>query len=94
MKQTDYCINLMEYSGTSIHECLSSRTNRFTNKFSKQKKSQVMNSVSSNEHASQQQRMATSWEYQRESVSCCVTFAQYTQFWFTNISASRNELNL
>jgi hypothetical protein len=34
--------------------------------------------VSSNEHASRQQRLATSWEYCRENVSCCVTFAQYT----------------
>jgi hypothetical protein len=38
----------------------------------------VTNSVSSNEHASRQQRLATSWEYWRESVSCCVTFTQYT----------------
>jgi hypothetical protein len=32
--------------------------------------------VSSKEHASRQQRLATSWEYRRESVSYCVTFAQ------------------
>jgi hypothetical protein len=38
----------------------------------------VTNGVSSYEHASRQQRLATSWEYQRESVICCVTFAQYT----------------
>jgi hypothetical protein len=74
------------YSGTSGHERLSSRTNRFTNKFSEQKTSRVTNGVSSNEHASLQQRLVTSWEYRRESVSCCVTFAQYTQFRFTNIS--------
>jgi hypothetical protein len=66
------------YSGTSVHERLSSRTNRFTNKFSEQKTSRITNGVSSNEHASRQQRLATSWEYRRESVSCCVTFAQYT----------------
>jgi hypothetical protein len=42
------------------------------------KKSRVTNSVSSNEHASQQQWLATSCEYRRESVSCCATFAQYT----------------
>jgi hypothetical protein len=66
------------YSGTSVHERLSLRTNRFTNKFSEQKPSRVTNGISSNEHASRQQRLATSWEYRRESVSCCVTFAQYT----------------
>jgi hypothetical protein len=44
----------------------------------RKKKSRVTNSVSSNEHGSRQQRLATSWEYRRESVSCCVTFAQYT----------------
>jgi hypothetical protein len=42
------------------------------------KTSRVTNGVSSNEHASRQQRLATSWEYRRESVSCCVTLAQYT----------------
>jgi hypothetical protein len=68
----------MWYSGTSVHECLSSQTYQFTNKFAEKKKSQVTNGVSSNEHASWQQRLATSWEYQRESISCCVTFAQYT----------------
>jgi hypothetical protein len=51
---------------------------RFTNKFSEQKTSQVTYGVLSNEHASRQQRLATCWEYWRESVSCCVTFAQYT----------------
>jgi hypothetical protein len=66
------------YSGTSVHERLSSRTNRFMNKFSEQKTSRVTNGVSRNEHASRQQRLATSWEYRRESVSCCVIFAQYT----------------
>jgi hypothetical protein len=38
----------------------------------------VTNGVSSNEHARRQQRLSTSWEYRRESVSCRVTFAQYT----------------
>jgi hypothetical protein len=42
------------------------------------KKSRVTNGVSSNEHASRQQWLATSWEYQRESISCCLTFAQCT----------------
>jgi hypothetical protein len=60
--------NTLKYSGTSVHERLSSRT----------KKSRVTNGVSSNEHASRQQRLATSWEYRRESVSCCVRFAQFT----------------
>jgi hypothetical protein len=67
-----------EYSETSVHERLSSRTNRLTNKFSEQKTSRVTNGVLSNEHASRQQRLATSWENRRESVSCCVTFAQYS----------------
>jgi hypothetical protein len=62
----------------SVHERLSSRTNRFTKNFPEKKTSRVTNGVSSNEHASRQQRLATSWEYRRESVSCCVTFAQYT----------------
>jgi hypothetical protein len=44
----------------------------------RKKTSRVTNGVSSNEHASRLQRLATSWEYWRESVSCCVTFAQYT----------------
>jgi hypothetical protein len=51
---------------------------RFTNKFSEQKTSQVTNGVSSNEHTSRQQWLATSWEYRWESVSCCATFTQYT----------------
>jgi hypothetical protein len=74
--QKDFSLTL--YSGTSVYERLSSRKNRFTNKFSEQKPSRMTNGVSSNEHASQQQRLSTSWEYRRESVSCCVTFAQYT----------------
>jgi hypothetical protein len=74
------------YNGTSVHERLSSRTNRFTNEVSEQNTSRVTSGVSSNEHASRKQRLATSWEYRRESVSCCVIFAQYTQFRFTNIS--------
>jgi hypothetical protein len=57
---------------------LGSRTPLITNKFSEKKKSWLTNGVSSNDHASRQQRLATSWEYRRESVSCCVTFAQYT----------------
>jgi hypothetical protein len=61
------------FTNTSHHEQIGSRTN-FLNK----KTSWVTNGVSSNKHASRQQRLATSWEYRRESVSCCVTFAQYT----------------
>jgi hypothetical protein len=57
----------------SHHEQIGLRTN-FPNK----KTSQVTNGVSSNEHANRQQRLATSWEYRQESVSCCVTFAQHT----------------
>jgi hypothetical protein len=62
---------------------LGSRTSLITNKsvheqIFQKKKSQVTNGVSSSEHASWQQRLATSWEYRRKSVSCCVTFAQYT----------------
>jgi transposase InsO family protein len=52
----------------------------------RKKKSRVTNGVSSNEQASRQQRLATSWEYRRESVSYCVTFAQCTKFRFTNVS--------
>jgi hypothetical protein len=36
------------YSGTSVHERLSSRTNRFTNKFSEKKKSRVTNTQAGN----------------------------------------------
>jgi hypothetical protein len=60
------------FTNASHHEQIGSRTNFPKNK------SQVTNGVSSNEHSSRQQRLATSWEYRRESVSCCVTFAQYT----------------
>jgi hypothetical protein len=60
------------FTNASLHEQIGSRTH-----FPK-KKSRVTNGASSNEHASRQQRLATSWEYRRESVSCCVTFAQYT----------------
>jgi hypothetical protein len=56
------------FTNVSHHEQIGSRT----------KKSRVINGVSSNEHASRQQRLATSWEYQWDSVSCSVTFAQYT----------------
>jgi hypothetical protein len=61
------------FMNTSHHEKIGSRTN-----FPPQKKSQVTNSVLSNEQASQQQRLATSLKYLRESISYCVTFAQYT----------------
>jgi hypothetical protein len=64
---------------------LGSQTPLITNKLvheqifqRKKKTSRVTNGVSSNGHASRQQRLATSWEYRQESVSCCVTFAQYT----------------
>jgi hypothetical protein len=57
----------LKYSGTSVHE-----------QIFRTKTSRVTNGVSSNEHASRQQRLAKSWEYRRDSVSCCVTFAQYT----------------
>jgi hypothetical protein len=62
---------------------LGSRTPLITNKsvhekIFREKKSQVMKGVSSNEHASQQQRLVTSWKHQWESISCWVTFAQYT----------------
>jgi hypothetical protein len=62
------------FTNASHHEQIGSRTN-----FPKKKKPvRVTNGVSSNEHASRQQRLATSWQYRRESVSCCVTYAQYT----------------
>jgi hypothetical protein len=60
------------FTNASHHEQINSGTN-----FPK-KRSRVTNSVPSNKHASWQQQLATSWEYRRESVSCCVTFAQYT----------------
>jgi hypothetical protein len=108
-------VDCRKYSGTSVHECLSSRTNRFTNKFSgrvrrgerkRERVSQVTNRVSSNEYTSRQQRLATSWEYWRESVSCCVTFAQYTSLldfavpslkfhcvlWFFNILSNKTPM--
>jgi hypothetical protein len=72
-----YYTNLVQWN-------LGSRTPLITNKsvheqiFRRKKKSRVTNGVSSNEHTSRQQRLATSWEYRRESISCCVTFAQYT----------------
>jgi hypothetical protein len=59
-------------TNASHHEQIGSRIH-----FPK-KKSRVKNGVSSNEHASRQQRLVTSWKYRRESVSCCVTFSQYT----------------
>jgi hypothetical protein len=62
------------YIHTYIHTQwnLGSRTPFITNNFSEQKTSR------GDEHASRQQRLATSWEYRRESVGCCVAFAQYT----------------
>jgi hypothetical protein len=51
---------------------------RFTNKFSEQKTSRMTNGVSDYEHASWQQRLATSWEYRSGSVSYWLTLAQYT----------------
>jgi hypothetical protein len=52
----------------SHHEQIGSQTN-----FPKKKKpSRVTNGVSSNEHASRQQQLATSCKYRQESVSCCV----------------------
>jgi hypothetical protein len=67
-----------QYTGTSVHERPCSRTIRFTNKFSEQTPSRMTNGVSDYEHASWQQRLATSWEYRRVSVSCWLTLAQYT----------------
>jgi hypothetical protein len=77
VKESRSKIDNSNYCRTSVHERLSSRTNRFTNKFSEQKTSRVTNGVLNNEHAGRQQRLATSWEYRRESVSCCVSFTQY-----------------
>jgi hypothetical protein len=71
-------LGIIFYSISCIQWNLGSRTPLITNKFSEKKKSRVTNDVSSNEHASRQQRLTTSWVYRRESVSCCVTFAQYT----------------
>jgi hypothetical protein len=56
----------------SHHEQIGSQTNFL------KKKSRLMNGVPSNEHVSRQQRLATSWDYWQENVSCCVTFTQYT----------------
>jgi hypothetical protein len=67
----------------------------------------VTNGVSSNEHASHQQRLATSWEYRRDSVSCSVTFAQHTSLlefavpslefhcvlWFFNVLLNKTPRN-
>jgi hypothetical protein len=38
----------------------------------------MTNGVSVYEHASWQQRLATSWEYRRETIICWLTLAQYT----------------
>jgi hypothetical protein len=57
----------LKYSGTSVHEQIFGT-----------KRSLVTNGVSSNEHASRKQRLATRWEYRWEIVNYCVTFAQYT----------------
>jgi hypothetical protein len=67
-----YCRVEPRFAKASHHEQIGSRTN-----FPK-KNSRVTNGVSRNEHASRQQRLAISWEYRRKSVSCCVTFVQYT----------------
>jgi hypothetical protein len=56
---------------------LGSRTPRSRTNFSSQK-SRMTNCVSDYEHASWQQRLATSIEYRRGSVSCWLTLAQYT----------------
>jgi hypothetical protein len=71
------------FKRSQIQWNLGSRTPLITNKsvheqIFRKKKSRVTNGVSSNEHASRQQWLATSWEYRRESVSYYVTFAQYT----------------
>jgi hypothetical protein len=66
----------MIYSGTSVHERPCSRTIRFTNKFSDQKRlgwqtvSRMTNGVSDYEHASWQQRQA-------ESIGAGVSVAGY-----------------
>jgi len=57
-----------------IHWNLGLRTPLFTNnsvheQIFRAKKSRMTNAVSDYEHASQQQRLATSWEYRRGSVS-------------------------
>jgi hypothetical protein len=71
-------------TNASPHEQIGSRTPLITNKsgheqiFREKKTSRVTNGVSSNKHASRQQRLATSWEYRRERVRCCITFAHYT----------------
>jgi hypothetical protein len=68
-----YCsVTLYYYTGTSVHERPCSRTN-FPSK-----KSRMTNGASDYEHASWQQRLATSWEYRRGSVSCWLTLARYT----------------
>jgi hypothetical protein len=77
MKDAWLCTNITDqtlifslltmYSGTSVHE-----------QIFRKKKSQVTNGVSSNKHSSRQQLLATSWEYRRKSIGCCVTFTQYT----------------
>jgi hypothetical protein len=72
LKPQIYCTVEPRFTNASHHEQIGSRTNF------PEKKSRVTNGVSSNEHASRQQWLAASWEYRRESVSCCVTFAQYT----------------
>jgi hypothetical protein len=56
---------------------------RFTNssvneQILRAKTSRMTNGVSDYEHASWQQRLATSWEYRPGSVSCWLTLAQYT----------------
>jgi hypothetical protein len=97
---------------STVQWILGSRTPPITNKsvheqIFRTKKSRVTNGVSSNEHASRQQRLATSWVFRRESVSCCVTFVQYTSLpelavpslefhcvlWFFNILLNKTPWN-
>jgi hypothetical protein len=74
----------LQFTGITLQWNLGSRTPLITNNsvhehiFRRKKTSRVTNCVSSNKHARRQNRLPTSWEYRRESVSCCVTFAQYT----------------
>jgi hypothetical protein len=74
-----------QYSGTSVHEPILLRNNLFTNKFSEQKTSRVTNGVSSNEHASRQQRLATSWEYRRSTHPFSNSLEFHCVFWFFNV---------
>jgi hypothetical protein len=76
-------INILQFSfQCHMQWNLGSRTPLFTNNSVHEqifwaKKSRMTNSVSDYEHASWQQRLATSIEYRRGSVSCWLTLAQY-----------------